>query len=93
MNAANIGTMHKMCFNKKLFTTMVDAYKSILIQQKVYGDHREKRVYKCPVCKKFHITTAEKRKDDLPDSYIVQLLKNSGFDEATANRYLTMNDK
>lgn len=69
---------------------MVEAYKSIILQKEYYKDNREKRVYKCPVCKQFHITTAEKRKADLPDSYIVQLLKNSGFDEDTANRYLTM---
>jgi hypothetical protein len=68
---------------------MVEAYKCIILSKEKYNDHRETKVYKCPVCDGFHITT-KPIKQELPDKYLIEVMKRQGFDRATAERYLQM---
>jgi hypothetical protein len=57
--------------NKAKFRTKADAVKRVKEITSLGGEHRKpKRVYKCPICRAYHLTSKPKRKKQIPlDSY------------------------
>ena len=49
---------YKMCFSKRLYITEQEAQKILYIRQK--RTDKTLRVYKCPICKGWHITHKER---------------------------------
>jgi hypothetical protein len=49
----------KMCRNKKHFRREEDAIWSAIRSQQ-YGGYVRGRVYRCPVCRGYHVSTAKK---------------------------------
>ena len=78
-----------MCRNKRKFDNMVEAYKCVILNKEKYNDNKEYKVYKCPVCAGFHLTSTPIKKE-LPDNYLINVMKRQGFDRVTAERYLQM---
>ena len=55
-------TKYKMCLNKRLYITLDEAKRVLVQRQKETIE--ELRIYKCPICKGFHLTSKEARKKE-----------------------------
>jgi len=49
---------NKMCLNKRLYITYEEALKVLNVQKK--KTHQNLRIYHCPICKGYHLTSKEK---------------------------------
>lgn len=82
-------TEKRMCRNKSIFKTLLDAY-GFIEKRKVQGKPLKEsiRPYKCPFCKKYHLSSKEKYISESNPDYLVKVLNRQGFGGDFADRFV-----
>ena len=83
-------TEKRMCRNKVAFDTILEAYRFIERRKrnnKPMSDNS--RTYKCPFCKKLHLTTKPKEEKTTSNEYCQKVLVLQGFDALFSERFIS----
>lgn len=78
-----------MCLNKVRFETILEVYRFIARRKREGRPLNDTaRPYKCPFCKKLHISSKPVIKQESSPEYLAKILKLQGFDGDFAERFI-----
>lgn len=83
MNEITDKNTEKMCLNKRLYITQEEAQRVLNICEK--RRKVELRIYKCPICKGYHLTSKEEKMADI-------VLESPKNETETIKGYLAINE-